>query len=415
MQKVGTQRSIALLVTLAVFLGLLQGCASPLRREAVPPALTERAEIPGFTDIRYLPMTPRGIKAITREGIESFRREQAYLASMGHQGPLPPAIFLAISGGGDDGAFGAGLLNGWTTAGDRPQFKLVTGISTGALIAPFAFLGPSYDAKLKEIYTQVTPQDIAEKRSLLAAVFEDALADNKPLWGLVRKHVNQTMLEAIAAEYHKGRLLLIATTNLDLRLPVIWNLTKIAASGHPKALELFHSLMIASAAIPATFPPVMIDVEVDGQPYQEMHVDGGACAQTFVYPASLRVKELTLEKGIKRERKLYLIRNARLDPAWAQVERNTLSIAQRAISSLIQFQGIGDLFRIFMIAQRDGVDFNLAYIPPSFNAPHKEDFDTEYMRQLFNLGHAMAARGYPWNKELPSQIPLEEATPINAK
>jgi len=405
MRQTATNCRIAIFSTVVLAFLLLQGCATPQRREAVPFGLQNKAEIPGLPGVRYNPTNSRDIAEMTREGMESVKREQDYLAATGHQGPLPPANFLAISGGGDDGAFGAGLLNGWTAAGDRPQFKLVTGISTGALIAPFAFLGPEYDATLKEVYTSSSPKDILEKRGMLAAVFDDAMADNKPLWNVVEKKVDRAMLEAIAAEYKKGRLLLVGTTDLDARRPVIWNLTKIAASGHPKALELFHTLMLASAAIPGAFPPVMIDVEADGKPYQEMHVDGGAVAQVFAYPPSIRLKELSRENHIQRERRLYLIRNARLDAQWAQVERNTMSIAARAISSLIQFQGVGDLYRIYATTQRDGVDYNLAYIPPSFNAPHKEDFDTEYMRQLFDTGYRMAAKGYPWQKTPPAFIP----------
>lgn len=405
MRQIATNRRIAIFSAIALAFVLLPGCATLSRRAAVPVGLQNKAEIPGLPGIRYNPANPHDVAEMAREGVESVKREQAYLAATGHQGPMPPAYFLAISGGGDDGAFGAGLLNGWTAAGNRPQFKLVTGISTGALIAPFAFLGPEYDAKLKEVYTTTSPKDIVEKRGLLAAVFNDAMADNKPLWNVVKTKVARAMLEAIAAEYKKGRLLLVATTDLDARRPVIWNLTKIAASGHPKALELFHSLMIASAAIPGAFPPVMIDVEADGKPYQEMHVDGGAVAQVFAYPPSIRLKELSRENHVQRERKLYLIRNARLDPEWAQVERSTMSIAARAISSLIQFQGVGDLYRIYTTAQRDGVDYNLAYIPPTFNAPHKEDFDTEYMRQLFDTGYRMAAKGYPWQKTPPAFVP----------
>jgi predicted acylesterase/phospholipase RssA len=195
---------------------------------------------------------------------------------------LPPTAFLALSGGGDQGAFGAGLLNGWTAAGDRPQFKLVTGISTGALIAPFAFLGSAYDAKLKELYTNISTRDVLKLRGYVAALTSDAMADTQPLRRMLARHVDRAMLDAIAAEYVKGRELWIATTNLDSRERYIWNLTRIAASRHPKALDLFHSLMIASAAIPGAFPPVLIDVEAAGRGYQEMHVDGGAMAPVFV-------------------------------------------------------------------------------------------------------------------------------------
>ena len=248
---------------------------------------------------------------------------------------MPPAIFLAISGGGDNGAFGAGLLNGWTAAGNRPQFKLVTGISTGALSAPFAFLGPESDAKLKEFYTTTSTKDIYEERSILALLTNDALNDTRPLWKQLEKHITRDLLDAIAAEYKKGRLLLVATVNLDARYPIIWNLTKIAASSDPKALELFRAVIIASASIPAVFPPVMIEVEVGGQQYQEMHVDGGTMGQVFVYPPSMDLKATARKAGIERERKLYIIRNSRLDPAWASVERRVMSIPQEPVHIFI--------------------------------------------------------------------------------
>lgn len=382
-----------------VLLLLAQGCARPVREAAVPPTMTAQATIPGLEEVRYR----IGIdnEAIERESIASLRRELAYLAASGHRGPLPPAAFLAISGGGDNGAFGTGLLNGWTAAGDRPEFKLVTGISTGALIAPFAFLGSAYDDQLKRLYTNISPADIVTRRPLLAALTNDALADNAPLWRLIEMEVDQALLDAIAREYEKGRLLVVGTVDLDARQAVLWNMTRIAASRDPKALPLFRSIMIASAAIPGAFPPVLIDVEVQGQPYQEMHVDGGTMSQVFVYPPKLNLKELGRQQGINRERRVYVIRNARLDPEWAQVERRTMSIAGRAISSLIHTQGIGDLYRIYLTTQRDGVDFNLAYVPASFNAPHPEDFDPDFMRALYQTGYEMAVRGFPWKKQPP--------------
>ena len=389
------------LLSLAAVLLLFQGCATPPRQPAVPEKLQNQAQIPGLEKVRYRIGNPDDLAEMAREGMESVKREQAFLAASGHQGPLPPAVYLAISGGGDNGAFGAGLLNGWTAAGTRPTFKLVTGVSTGALSAPFAFAGPAYDAALKEVYTTISAKDIAEPRSMLSALTGDAMADNAPLSKLVAKYVDQALLDTIAAEYAKGRLLLVGTTDLDARRGIIWNLGKIAASRDPKALELFRTLLVTSAAIPGAFPPSMIDVEINGQPYQEMHVDGGATAQVFVYPPSLDIKAMERKTGNQRERRVYVIRNSRLDPEWAQVERSTMTIAGRAISSLIHTQGIGDLYRIYLTTQRDGVDFNLAYIPDSFNAPHKEEFDTEFMRQLYAVGYDMAAKGYPWQKTPP--------------
>ena len=402
-----SDRYLILILTLSLF--ILQGCASRARLAAVPSALEADASVSGMNyGIRYFPRDPARVQLFVDDYLASLELEKAYLAAQGHTGPLPPIAMLALSGGGDNGAFAAGFLNGWTKAGTRPQFKLVTGVSTGALIAPFAFLGPAYDEKLKEFYTNVSLKDIAKKRSVMAVVTNDAMADNTPLKNLVKKNVDQTVLDAIAAEDAKGRMLLVGTVDLDARRPVIWNITKIAASHKPGALELVQSLLIASSAIPATFPPVMINVEVGGKKYQEMHVDGNTAAQVFVYPAAVQLKEVAETVGMERERKLYIIRNARLDPEWAQVERRTLPIASQAIGTLIQYQGIGDLYRIYSVAQRDGIDFNLAYIPPTFKTPHRAEFDTDYMRALYHVGYGLAEKGYIWTKKPPVLIPDSE-------
>jgi len=376
----------------------LGACSGGERLPAPPPELRQSVEVVGMPGVRS-----RGddLSALEADFLESVARERAALAAAGHTGPLPPAHFLALSGGGDKGAFGVGLLAGWTAAGTRPEFKLVTGISTGALIAPLAFLGPKYDAQLREVYTTISEKDIVAKRWPVTAIFADAMGDNTPLWELTRKTVTAQLLEEIAAEHRKGRVLLIGTTNLDDLYPVVWNIGKIAASGDPNALQLVHSLMIASASIPGAFPPVLVDVEAGGQRYQEMHVDGGTAAQVFVYPASIRLDSVARARGIVRERRLYVIRNARLDADWLQVERKVISIAGRSIGALIQRQGRGDLFRIHSIALRDNVDFNLAYIPPTFNVPHPANFDTEYMRALYQLGYDQGAAGYQWHKAPP--------------
>ena len=401
-------RSIAMLV-LVLTLVIVQGCASHSRHAAVPSGLVAKATVSGMDyGIRYFPSDPERVQVFIDDYLKTMQLEDAEYARQGNTGSLPSTAMLAISGGGDNGAFAAGFLNGWTKQGSRPQFKLVTGVSTGALIAPFAFLGPAYDKKLKEFYTSISLKYVAKKRSVLAVMTNDAMADNTPLKNLVKKNVDQNMLDAIAAEHAKGRMLLVGTVDLDARRPVIWNITKIAASGRPGSLELVRSLLIASSAIPATFPPVMIDVEVGGKKYQEMHVDGNTAAQVFVYPAAVRLKDVSAAAGVTRERKLYILRNARLDPEWAQVERRTLPIAAQAIGTLIQSQGVGDLYRIYTVTRRDGIDFNLAYIPPTFKTPHKEEFDTAYMRALYDVGYRLAEKGYVWTKEPPVLIPTSE-------
>jgi predicted acylesterase/phospholipase RssA len=323
-------------------------------------------------------------------------KEQQWLASHGQTGELPPTYFLAISGGGDNGAYGAGFLNGWTAAGTRPQFKVVTGVSTGALIAPFAFLGPRYDYVLERVYTTTSQKDIFKKRGLIKALFGDAMADTRPLAGVISSYVNRQLLDEIAAEYAKGRLLLVGTANLDTLEPVIWNMTAIAASKDPNAISLFSRILLASASIPGAFPPVMIDVNLEGKHYQEMHVDGGTIAQLFLYPPSVSVANAP-----QRKRVAYIIRNARLDPDWASTQRRTMTIAMRAIDSLTRTQGIGDLYRVYATTQRDGIDFNLTYIPASFDVPHTEQFDTPYMKALYDVGFNAAKSGYQWQKYPP--------------
>ena len=211
-------RVVTRCLPLVAILLSVAACGSLARIDAVPVADEERAIVPGLPNIRYwADGDPAQFMAAARLSVE---REKVYLASTGHQGALPPSYFLAISGGGENGAYGAGLLVGWTEAGTRPVFKGVTGVSTGALTAPFAFLGSAYDDKLKEVYTTLAAKDVLQPRGYLAALFDDAMADNSPLRKTIAKYFDQAMLDAIAAEHEKGRILVIGTTNLDARRPV---------------------------------------------------------------------------------------------------------------------------------------------------------------------------------------------------
>jgi predicted acylesterase/phospholipase RssA len=394
---------IAVLSAAAAILALLflQNRATTVRHRAVPHDLEVAAHVVGFPDdIRYFPRDSLGIERMTKEFADSWEREKAYL----HKQDLPATSYLAISGGADNGSFTVGFLNGWTKTGTRPQFKLVTGVSAGALIAPLAFLGPDYDETLKSIYTNVSRKDIVRDRMFYSVLLTDALADTTPLSKLLGVKVTQKTVDAIGAEYAKGRLLFLATTNLDARRPVVWNVTKIAASGQPGALELIRKIMLASSAIPGAFPPVMFDVEANGKTYQEMHVDGSASAQVFVYWTGVQIKKLSQQRGAQRERTVYVLCNARLDPQWAEVERRTLPITFNAIHTLIEYHVIGDLYRIYEVAKRDGTDFKLAYIAQTFKVPHTKYFDTAYMQQLYAFGFAQATAGYQWAKQPPTMV-----------
>ena len=389
---------VAVLALVALF--AQRSLELPQRFEAVPIELTTRAVVPGIPNARYFVLSD--VDSLVRDALVARQREEAYRSQSGQAGELPPLELLAISGGGDKGAFSAGLLNGWTAAGSRPTFKLVTGVSTGALIAPFAFLGPEYDKVLEEVYTTIKPEDVASPRSIIAAIGNDGMADNRPLWGLISKNVDERLLAAIAAEHAKGRILLVATTDLDARQPVVWNMGNIAASGSSNSLELFRSILLASAAIPGAFPPSLITVEVDGKQYQEMHVDGGASAQVFLYPPSMRQVAARIGEGMVRRGEVYVIRNAALAPTWAPVERRTINIAARAIDSLITTQGFGDLYRIYATTEQDGLDFNLAYIGEDFVYENKkEQFETAFMKALYDYGYRLGRAGYQWHKSPP--------------
>ena len=393
--ELGALRRMRLLSSAAVLIALAlmaSGCAQLGRMTAVPAADTSRATVLGIADARFLPNETAPIVALGRR---LYERETAYHGSL--RRPLPPESILAISGGADNGAFGAGLLVGWSEAGTSPTFKVVTGISTGALIAPFAFLGSEFDPVLAQMYTSIDQNDIFQRRTILAGVASDSLADTAPLQSLIARYLDANIVQRIAEEYRRGRALVIITTNLDAGVPVIWNIGAIAESGHPQAIDLIRKILLASAAIPALFPPVLFNVAVDGAEHQELHVDGGASMQTFLYPATLRVGRIRAG----RARTAYVIRNGRLAEGWSQTERSTLSIASRAVSTLTTNSGVGDLYRMYALTRRDGVAFRLAFIEEDFNAAHPADFDPVYMAKLFEYARGKARAGYKWHSGPP--------------
>ena len=315
--------------------------------------------------------------------------------------PLERAYYLAISGGGGDGAYGAGVLEGWSKTGTRPQFEIVTGISTGALTAPYAFLGPAYDGKLKEIYTNIDEDDVLRKTGPLGAVFGASLTDNSPLKTLVARHVTADLVDKIAAENAKGRRLLIGTTNLDAQRPVVWDVTAIAASGNPDRVKLIRDVLIASAAIPGVFPPQLIRVQADGKVYEELHVDGGTTTQAFLLSAQNSLKEVDEALRFRRQRSLFVIINGRFAPQAEKTELKTLAIATRSISTLIKNQSIGDVYKMFAQSQRDDVDFNITSIPADFTEKGKSEFDQAYMRKLYDFGYRIGQTQSAWMKTPP--------------
>ena len=384
-----------LLLLVVAYGAFIMGCGTVPTRTPVPQELSETAQITGIPKARSWGDEPAPwIDAWF--ALSQAELEARYPGVMGKE-----HNYLAISGGGQNGAFGTGLLLGWTAAGTRPEFTGVTGVSTGALIAPFAFLGPAYDAQLKEIFTGITTKDVLTQRNLWTGLTSDALASTEPLQGLIAKYITREVMDALAVEFRKGRPLNVATTNLDAGRPVIWNITRIAASGHPKALELIHKVLLGSASIPVAFPPVFFDVEANGQHYDELHVDGGGASQVFLYPVAFDWSRVLKKLKVKGTPRVYLIRNSRYNPAWQAVTPSVTSIAARSINSLLRTQGIGDLHRVYLGTKRDGISFRLAHIPDEFDEVPKEPFDKEYMRKLFDLGYKLAKSGYPWETAPP--------------
>jgi hypothetical protein len=412
----GTNMSRKAMIGLAVLLLLgffLQGCLPLQIRHPVPENLLDQAQVDDLPGIRAWGNVPSEI--MERSAIESIRQEMA-----ANHGKLEPEMnFLALSGGGGDGAFGAGLLCGWTEAGTRPRFKLVTGISTGALIAPFAFLGPEYDAKLKEAFTTISDKDIYTVPSVLKLALNlgrlEGGASTQPLAKLLERFIDDNMIKAIAAEHNKGRRLLVGTTQLDAQRQVIWNMGAIAASGHPDAPKLFRQVLRASASIPVAFQPVYIKVKAGGREYDEMHVDGGIRAKVMLYETAFNLfttgkKIMRMAQIPKRPRKLYIIRNAQVTPEYEAIKPHVKDIGTRTINSLIKYHGMADLYRIYVLTQRDGIDYNLAYIPSDFPSKRASQFDTNYMNQEFNLAYNLARSGYKWSKYPPGFEPAPPET-----
>jgi predicted acylesterase/phospholipase RssA len=305
---------------------------------------------------------------------------------------------LALSGGGEHGAFGAGLLNGWSESGQRPPFDIVTGVSTGALMAPFAFLGSTYDQRLKAVYTEMSFHSVFAGNPLLG-VFGEGLYNTRPLQDVVARQIDQNLLADIAVAHRRGRRLFVVTTNLDAQRPVLWNMGAIAASGRPEALELFRKVLVASASVPGVFDPVFIDAETDGHWFKEMHVDGGTAYPLFAVP--LRLLAATGQVAARHGGQLYIIINNNLDPEFAMTKPKTLSITARAFNTLVKSDFYDTILGSYLFAGEQGFKFNLAYIPNSFRTKSRGLVDQKYMLTLFEFGRARGRLGGQWQHVPP--------------
>jgi hypothetical protein len=310
---------------------------------------------------------------------------------------------LALSGGGPNGAFGAGFLNGWSTTGTRPVFKIVTGVSTGALIAPFAFLGPSYDETLHRLYTTTASRNIFQLLSIVPQLLAgESLATSGPLAALIERYVDAALLAKIADAHSRGRRLYVGTVDLDAQRFVVWNMGLIAMSGRPEAVELFRKVLLASASVPVAFPPVYFDVEVEGRLYDEMHVDGAVAARAFhsggvFNPAIMRDRA---GRGAGREH-VHVIHNGQLLPVPKQIPRSLRAISLRVLDSAGKAGAINDLFRINAITREAGASFQWVTIPEDVEIEGDEVFDPVKMSKLYDVGYRQAVAGPVWMTRPP--------------
>jgi predicted acylesterase/phospholipase RssA len=262
---------------------------------------------------------------------------------------------------------------------------------------------------LRDIFTKYDRKDIFTY-NVHGLIEGSALADDGPLAKLIEKYVDEALLQEIAKARLNGRILLIGTTNLDTQRPVLWDMGRIALSRGRDALGLFRKILLASATLPGVFPPVRIQVRVGGQSYDELHVDGGVTRQVFIAPSIFSFASHDQKSGRPATKpRLYVIRDGKIDPEWQSVSENVVSITQRSISTLIKNQGIGDLYRIYSITKRDGIDFNLASIPPDFSETSDEPFDQKYMIALFDRGYNLASHNYSWVKAPPGMELIPQA------
>ncbi|MBP1852874.1 patatin-like phospholipase family protein [Rhizobium halophytocola] len=329
------------------------------------------AQLSGFDRIRvYADADPEKFKPASEWKPQALQRE---------------LNILCISGGGAGGAFTAGILNAWTARGDRPNFDVVTGVSTGALIAPFAFLGPQYDHSLEVLYTGGGAEQLVDVNWRAGAIFGSSLLTGHALRSLVDSYVTTDLLEAVAAEHRKGRRLFVMTTNLDSQRAVIWNMGAIAASERPDAATLFKNVLLASASIPGIFPAVMIKATSKGGTIEEMHSDGGTSDQFFSLPDKAMLASGSLPSGVKKLH-FYIIVNNALIPEFAVVKNGILPVTTRAYAILVKSQTKEALLALYNYSIRSGFDFNVASIDEQVPYSPLNPFDTVYMSKIFDLG-----------------------------
>lgn len=369
--------SSSLFLVGGVFLSVtLTGCVT-IPRTFFTQAEQALASPPGFSQVRYA-AEDKSLALMLRESLKPDAKGEIDA--------------LAISGGGANGAYGAGLLYGWSASGQRPEFQLVTGVSAGALLAPFAFLGPSWDDELRQAYFGPRIAHLMQGRGLLG-LLTPGLYSKAPLEDLVRSYVSDRLIKAVAAESAKGRRLLVGTTNLDTEQLIVWDMGAIAAKGGPEARDLFTTVLIASASVPGVFAPTMINVESGGHSFSEMHVDGQTESAFFAIPQSLFLAQPLRAPSFHAH--MFIIINGQIDSLFAVTPRSSIPILGRTIDAGSKASVRSIIVSTAEFCQRNGCELSISSLPATVK-DNSLDFDNAHLESLFTAGEAGSVNGSGW-------------------
>ncbi len=389
-------RSPLLCITAALTIALT-GCASG-ERAAYSSTIAASARVEGFSNVRTYADKSLSLPNET-DWLPSVKKSQLN--------------YLVISGGGAGGAFTVGALEAWTDRGDRPAFDIVSGVSTGALIAPFAFLGPKYDGILVDLYTSGVAEKLADPYPLASGILRESLLKQGPLRSMVERYITRDVMKEIAAEHRKGKRLVVLTSNLDSQRPVIWNLGAIADSERSDALALLQDVLIASASIPGIYPAVLIKAKADGKLIEEMHSDGGSTSQFLSMPEGWMANADRLQLAKDHKLNMYIIVNNALMPEFSTTKNKTFAVIARAYAQLIKAQTRSALIATYGYAQKNGIRFQVASIDAQIAYDARNPFGTNYMRAVYHLAQEKMRSNSLWrDKPVFPDISTAKA-PIN--
>ncbi|MEO0480192.1 MAG: patatin-like phospholipase family protein [Planctomycetota bacterium] len=380
------------------------GCGLPTRNDGDAFIFERPGVLPvleGFEEVRAVNGFPNeDFQRSFDEAIEKLKQREF------PEGQRRDFDMLVLSSGGVNGSFGAGVLQGWTCYKERPEFEIVTGVSVGALLSPFAFAGPKYDDRLETLFRRLNPEDLHEsKGALSAAIWDESLLDNSPLRALIRSGVDAELMNDVADGHEAGRRLYVGSTNLDLGCFVVWDMGAIATRRSPEALELFRSVLTASASIPVAYPPVRFGNDKDDE-RDELHVDGAVIRPLFLPEGIFDGYASAQKAGVSWDdidASLYVISNGALRSLPAAVSRDTFDIAMRTIMMMSYTLISEDVLHLYLLSRVWGAEFNFIRMRDGTEVS-VADFDAEETERLFLEGRGLMEAESPWDSEPPGYV-----------